>query len=87
MRADDLVKILRTRPFQPLRLYISSGEHVDINHPELAIVTRYLVTVGVAKKPGVVADHLVHYNLLHIVKVEALNGHKGKNGSNGRGKK
>lgn len=86
MRADDLVKILMTRPFQPVRLHISSGEHVDVLHPELAIVTRSLVAVAVAKKTGVVPDYLVHYNLLHVAKVEPLNGQKRKNGSNGRGK-
>lgn len=86
MRADDLAKVLKTRPFQPVRLHISSGEHVDVLHPELAIVTRSLVTVAVGKKPGGVPDYPVHYNLLHVVKEKPLNGHRGKNGASGRRK-
>lgn len=86
MRADDLIKILNSRPFQPVRLHISSGEYVDIRHPELAMVTRSVITVGIAKKPGGVLDYTIHYNLLHVVKVEPLNGQKSKGNHNGRGK-
>lgn len=86
MRAKELLKILRAQPFQPLRLHISSGEYVDIHHPEFALVTQSLVAIGIAKKSGAVADYLVHYNLLHVVKVKPLNGRKAKHGSNGRDK-
>jgi len=71
MRAEELRKILDQRPFEPLRLHITSGQHVDVKHPEMAIVSRSLVAVGVDGSRGV-ADHLVHYNLLHIVKIEPL---------------
>lgn len=73
MRAAELSELLKRRPFQPVRLHISSGERVDIRHPELALVSRSLVAVGVGQAEGV-ADHIVHYNLLHVVKIEPLNG-------------
>ncbi len=75
MRPDELKAMLDRRPFEPIRLHISSGQTVDIKHPELAMVTRSLVVVGVIEsdQPGV-ADYTIHYNLLHIVKIEPLNG-------------
>ena len=81
MRAEDLQKLLNQRPFEPVRLHISSGQTVDIRHPELAIVGRSLVFVAVAQrgkpaKPGHVVDYVAHYNLLHIVKIEPLDGTK-----------
>jgi hypothetical protein len=72
MRAQELQKMLERRPFEPFRLHISSGQSVDVTHPEAAIVTPSLVAVGVGG-PGV-HDYVVHYNLLHIVKIEPLNG-------------
>ena len=67
--------ILDRRPFEPVRLHISSGQAVDIKHPEMAMVSRSLVAVGVRESDERgVADYIVHYNLLHIVKIEPLNG-------------
>ena len=73
MRAEELKKFLTERPFEPIRLHLSSGEHVDTLHPEMAIVSRSLVAVGVGDANGV-AEYIVHYNLLHVVKIEPLNG-------------
>ena len=79
MRADELRKLLDRRPFEPIRLHISSGQTVDIKHPELAFVTRSLVVVGVTESDDErVADYAVHYNLLHVVKIEPLDGTKPK---------
>ena len=77
MRAEELRRLLDRRPFDPVRLHISSGQTVDIKHPELAFVTRSLVVVGVTESDDErVADYAVHYNLLHVVKIEPLNAGK-----------
>jgi hypothetical protein len=76
MRAQELRAILDRRPFEPIRLHIRGGQHVDITHPEAAIVTRSLVAVGLGG-PGV-HEAVVHYNLLHVIKIEPLNGRKRK---------
>lgn len=73
MRPEELRRVLDNRPFQPVRLHITGGEFVDVRHPEMAIITRSLVTVGIAGHAGVF-DHIAHYNLLHVVKIEPLNG-------------
>lgn len=78
MRADEMRKLLDRRPFEAIRLYISSGQTVDIRHPEMAFVTRSLVFVGVTDSDERVADYGVFYNLLHVVKIEPLNDTKPK---------
>ena len=78
MQADEMRALLDRRPFEPIRLHISSGQTVDIRHPELAFVTKSLAVVGVTESGGRVADYAVHYNLLHIVKIEPLDGSRPK---------
>ena len=72
MRAEELRELLDRRPFEPIRLHISSGQTVDIKHPEMAFVTSSLVVVGATESDNRVADYAIHYNLLHVVKVEPL---------------
>ena len=47
MRPDEMKAILDRRPFEPVRLHISSGQTVDIKHPEMAIVSRSLVVAKI----------------------------------------
>ena len=76
MRAVELRELLDRRPFEPIQLHISSGQTVDIRHPEMAFVTRSLVFVGVTDSDDRVADYGIFYNLLHVVKIEPLDGTK-----------
>ena len=39
-------------------------------------MTRSLVVVGVTESDEEVADYAIHYNLLHIVKIEPLGGNE-----------
>ncbi len=73
MRAEELRELLKQAPFQPIRLHLSNGATVDIRHPDMAIVSRSLVAIGVPGESDV-ADHIVHFNLLHIVQIEPING-------------
>ncbi len=86
MRANELQKILGRRPFQPVRLHGSSGEHVDIRHPEMALVSQSLVAIGVDGTGGV-ADHIVHYNLVHVVKIKPMRGRGAAATGNGKPKR
>ena len=78
MRADALRALLDPRPFEPIRLHISSGQTVGTKNPGMAFVTRSLVVVGVTEADERVAEYAVHYNLLHVVKIEPLEGTKAK---------
>lgn len=82
MRADELRELLDRRPFEPIRLTTSGGDEVDIRHPEMTIVTRSMVAVGVGESDQI-ADYVVHCNLLHIVKIEPINGRRERRSSKG----
>jgi hypothetical protein len=84
MRPDEIQSLLHRRPFEPFRLHISSGETVDVSHPELAFVTRSSVVVGVSESGEPIADYAVHYSLIHIVKIEPLNGRRGQRRPKGK---
>ena len=43
MIAEDLLEILRRRPFRPLRLHMSDGTTYDIRHPETYVRPREAV--------------------------------------------
>jgi hypothetical protein len=80
MRPEELTKLLRTRPFIPLRIIMTDGQTYDIRHPEMVIVLRQRVDIGVLPDPAMeVAEGVVHCSLLHIVRVEEL--HRPTSGS------
>jgi hypothetical protein len=76
MRPDDIREYVQRRPFQPFRLTLTDGRTYDVNHPELAMVGRSTVTVGIPS-PGEaqpIYDRLVTISLLHIMQAEFLDG-------------
>lgn len=46
---DELLQLLRQRPFRPIRLELSSGEHMDITHPDGALITDHDAVVIVRR--------------------------------------
>jgi len=72
MTVQTFREMLARRPFQPVRLTMSSGESFEIRHPEMALLTRTSLLVGVD-----VADHDVPaefkiLSLLHVTAIEPL---------------
>ena len=75
MRPEELRGLLRRRPFVPIRLYLTDGMTYDIRHPEMAILTRSTVNIGLEGQEGSgIADEMVYCSLVHIVRVKNLNG-------------
>ena len=74
MRPDDIRGFLTIRPFQPFRITLADGRTYDVLHPELALVGRSFVAVGLARPgdPEAVADRLVTISLLHIMQIEPV---------------
>jgi hypothetical protein len=71
MTGDELIELLEDRPFQPLRLHLDDGRMYEIRHPEMAIVTENVVTIGIPRedKPKM-ALRVTHCSIPHIVEVE-----------------
>jgi hypothetical protein len=76
MRPDDVLKMLRARPFQPFKISLSDGHQYEVRHPEMAIVTHSTVEVGIPgpRGPDGPAQRIVTCALVHITRMEALNG-------------
>ncbi len=73
MRAQEFVELLKIQPFVPLRIHMTDGKFFDIRHPELVLVLRSRVDIGVASDPTKgVLDRVEHCSLLHVVRVEQL---------------
>jgi hypothetical protein len=64
---------IRKRPFQPFRLFVSDGCVYEVRHPELIMLGRRSVAVGVTTDPAqTIYHHLATVDLLHVTGVEPL---------------
>ncbi|MFM7150240.1 MAG: hypothetical protein ACKO23_10400 [Gemmataceae bacterium] len=73
MRAEELTELLRARPFKPLRIHLTDGKSFDIYHPDLVLVLRQRVDIGLQPDPATgVLERVEHCSLLDIVRVERL---------------
>ena len=74
MRPEDIREFVKRQPFQPFRLTLTDGRTYEVHHPELAMVGRSYVNVGVPSTGNAepAFDRLVTVSLLHIMQVELL---------------
>ncbi|HWB08906.1 MAG TPA: hypothetical protein VG826_06770 [Pirellulales bacterium] len=57
----------------PLRMIMTDRQTYDIRHPEMAMVLRQRVDIGVRPDPATgILESVAHCSLLHIVRVEEL---------------
>lgn len=65
-------EMLARRPFQPVKLTLSSGQTVEIRHPEMALLTRTSILVGTdVAEDGVPAEFKI-ISLLHVTSIEPI---------------
>jgi hypothetical protein len=76
MRPQDVLQVLRMRPFEPFRLCLSDGTSVEVRHPGLAIVEQSKVIVGVPgpEGPDGPVERTIFCALIHITRIEPANG-------------
>ena len=74
MRPEEIREFVRRQPFEPFRITLTDGRTYDVVHPDLAIVGRGNIAVGLLR-PGdadPIYDRLVTMSLLHIMQVEPI---------------
>ncbi len=72
MTIQTFREMLGRRPFQPVRVVLSSGQSYEIRHPELALLTRTTLLVGVdIADDGVPAEFKI-LSLLHVTAIEPI---------------
>ncbi len=72
MTVQTFREMLSRRPFQPVRITLSSGLAFEIKHPEMAMLTRSSLLVGVnVADDGIPAEFKI-LSLLHVTAIEPL---------------
>jgi hypothetical protein len=71
MSPQDLLELLRARPFVPFRIYSTDGRTYDVRHPDQALVLRNRVILPSPPTNGI-PETLEHLSLIHIVRAEEL---------------
>jgi hypothetical protein len=66
--------MLNRRPFQPVKVVLSSGESYEIRHPEMAFLTRTCLLVGADVADDGVPTEFRILSLLLVTAIEPLAG-------------
>jgi hypothetical protein len=74
MRAHDLLRWLRRRPFRPFRLLLTTGRTYDVLSPERMLVGNATITLELSEAQPLSLEtrHEVEIALPHIVLVEEV---------------
>jgi hypothetical protein len=67
MSAETIREWLNRRPFEPLELRLSNGEHYQVRHPELLAIGKNRIIIV---EPN--TDKVVHVALVHVNSIEAM---------------
>ena len=82
--ADNIQERVRQRPFVPLRIVTISGEAFDVYHPDLIMVGRRDVMIGMASvnHPGQY-ERVTRIAIMHVTALEDLPVPTAPGGGNG----
>jgi len=71
MTVQTFRDLLAERPFKPFRLIMSSGEAYEVRHPEMAMLTKSDLLVGMAEEDGLPTRFKI-CSLLHVATIEPI---------------
>lgn len=72
MTTENLRHLLQARPFKPFRVIMSSGEAYDVRHPEVALLLRNDLLVGVDVEDDGLAAEFRICPLFHVATIEPI---------------
>ena len=74
MTPRDILKELRRKPFKPFRITATEGSSYEVRHPEICVVTRDTVYVGLnpLEDEGLLVEDYVLVDIAHVVKIEPI---------------
>jgi hypothetical protein len=72
MTVQTFRELLSQRPFRPFRLVMSSGQSYEVRHPEMAMLTRTDLLVGVGETEEGVPTEFRICLLLHVATIEPM---------------
>ena len=70
---EDIDARLRSKPFIPLRIVTTTGQTYDIAHPELVVVARRYLFIGLpSAEDPLHAEDVTRVALMHITEIRDL---------------
>jgi hypothetical protein len=77
MTLDAIRNILNRRPYEPVRMTMSSGAVFEIRHPEMALLARSAMMVVFPDVDGGPSDRWEFLSYLHVAHVETMSASAG----------
>ena len=72
MTVQTFRDLLAQRPFKPFRLVMSSGQTHEVRHPEMAMLTRTRILVGIEVAEAAGPAEFKICSLLHVTAIEPI---------------
>ena len=72
MTVQTFREMLARRPFQPVRIVTSSGQTYEVRHPEMAVLTRTDLLIGMGAADDDLPEYFKYVSLLHITAIEPI---------------
>jgi hypothetical protein len=72
MTVQTFREMLARRPFQPVKLTLSSGQSFEIRHPEMALLTRTTILIGTDVAEDGVPQEFKIISLPQVASMEPL---------------
>lgn len=72
MTVQTFRDLLIAQPFRPFRLVMSSGEKYEVKHPEMAMLTRTDILVGIDETRDGIPARFKICSLLHVTAIEPM---------------
>ena len=71
---EDLLAHLKKQPFEPFRIRMVDGAAYEIRHPEVVLIGRRTITLGLARsgEPHLPYERTETAALLHITRLEPI---------------
>jgi hypothetical protein len=72
MDPNELIRLIRHRPFKPLRVSLCDGQEYVISHPDLVMVDPFTLHLGLPSPKGLdePVERVVSIALPHVVRAE-----------------
>ena len=72
MTVQTFRNLLSEHPFRPFRLVMSSGQTYEVRHPEMAMLTRSDILIGIDEADDGIPAEFKICSLLHVTAVEPV---------------
>lgn len=74
MAPEELLTLIRERPFQPFRIALTDGWTFEVRHPEMVMPSRGSAVIGLPAQGDteLFYERRITVDLLHMVNVEPI---------------